>query len=85
MTDFNTRTIDMDPSVLADMADYIKESYRAVVEVDELLHAWRDRLRTRLHAFRLATDPDFLQSIRDAEAKIDAGTAKEDFFTAADL
>jgi hypothetical protein len=67
------------------MADYLKETYRAVVQVDNYLHGVRDQLRTRLHAMGLGTDPTFLESVEAAQENADSGKAVEDSFSASDL
>lgn len=67
------------------MAEYLEETYRAVVEVDNYLHEVRDRLRTRLYAMGLARDPSFAEAVRVAERRADSPDVSDDSFHPSDV
>jgi hypothetical protein len=61
-----------------DVAELLARSYEEVLELDERVHVVRDRLRARLYALKVATDPSLAQRIAEAEQLGDEGALAAD-------
>jgi hypothetical protein len=59
---------------IADMGEYLRETYFEVERVDTMLHEMRDRIRNRLLALHLMSDAgEFGERVRIAREHAEAG------------
>lgn len=69
----NAQPEDLQGDNVRSMADFLVRTLETVELIEAALHDTRDQIRARLRAFNVAQDPEMVERIRAAEARLRSG------------